>query len=97
MELIRINISAILDKAQVSDSNILSDILFVGSYVNNFIVDIVKLGIPLSSNQINILLAIVYMGFLYIVINIIEIAKKPLKIGIIVMTIILIVGLLKPM
>ena len=51
-----------MDSAFTIDfTKLLTQILFVGSYINNFIVKgLVALGVPLSASQVQVLLAIIY-------------------------------------
>jgi len=86
-----------MDSAFTIDfTKLLTQILFVGSYINNFIVKgLVALGVPLSASQVQVLLAIIYMTGILLVIHFIEITKKPLKIGIIAGLCLLILGFFK--
>lgn len=81
--------------------NMVSNIIFAGNYVNIFIIEFITkafiyFSIPLSEIQAGYLVLLVYLITLYFVINIIQIAKFPLKIGIILLIIMLVLGFFTP-
>ena len=81
--------------------DMVSNTLFVGNYVNIFIIEFITkafvyFSIPLSETQAGYLVLLIYLITLYFVINVIQMAKKPLKVGIILLIIILVLGFFTP-
>lgn len=80
----------------LNTTELLKQIVFFGEKINGFIVNQFNKIIPLTDTQNTLLLYTVYLVGIYAVLTFGEAMKKPVKIGIIALFLLLLIGFFKP-